>query len=97
MHVLGFRDGLAAAITAYARERGLLTAADPDPGARRIGEGLTAVLSVKLDHPEFCGATRGGLANEVAHLCVAEVVRERLGAWFGEQPEQADAIVARLL
>ena len=97
MHVLGFRDGLAAAITAYARERGLLTASDPDPSADRIGEGLTAVVSVKLDSPEFCGATRGGLANGVAHMCVAEVVRERLGAWFGEQPEQADAIVTRLL
>ncbi|MFF3740989.1 hypothetical protein [Streptomyces sp. NPDC002566] len=50
-HVDGFHDGVAAAVTAWARGRGLLTAQDAGPGADRIGEGLTAVVSVKLDPP----------------------------------------------
>ncbi|WP_020137918.1 hypothetical protein [Streptomyces sp. 351MFTsu5.1] len=71
------------AVNAYARERRLLTAADLGLsadrigavriGAVRIGVGLTAVVSVKLDRPEYLGA------------CIAE------------QPEQAGALVGRLL
>ena len=83
----GFRDGVAAAVTAYARERRLLTAADPDLGADRIGEGLTAVVSVKLDHPEFIGATHGLLGDAAVRACVAEAVREHLGTWLEEHPE----------
>ncbi|MER6495504.1 ATP-binding protein [Streptomyces griseorubiginosus] len=96
-HLLGFRDGLAAAVNAYARERRLLTAADPDPSAHRICQGLTAVVSVKLDRPEFLGATRGTLGNPAARPCVAETVRDHLGTWFAEQPEQAGALVGRFL
>lgn len=96
-HTLGFRDGLAAAVNAYARERRLLAAADPDLSPDRIGEGLTAVVSVKLDRPEFLGATRGLLGNPPVHLCVAEAVQHHLGQWFEERPEQAGALVCRLL
>ncbi|MER6199493.1 DNA gyrase subunit B [Streptomyces sp. NPDC001586] len=81
-HVEGFRDGVAAAVNAYARQRRLLTPADPDFGADRIGEGLTAVVSVKLDHPEFHGATNGRLGGAVVRVCVAQAVRDRLGAWM---------------
>lgn len=94
-HVDGFRDGVAAAVTAYARERGLLTAADPDPGADRIGEGLKAVVSVKLDRVEFLGPTRGLLGNAEVRACVAEAVRDHLGAWFEQHPERAAQIVGR--
>nr|WSZ20418.1 hypothetical protein OH837_47560 [Streptomyces canus] len=62
-HVDGFREGVAAAVAAYARRRGLLTAADTDLDVARIGEGLTAVVSVKLDRPQFLGATVGLLAT----------------------------------
>ncbi|MET8626294.1 hypothetical protein ABZW30_21490, partial [Kitasatospora sp. NPDC004669] len=57
-HELGFRDGLAAAVTAYAREQQLLTPSDPGFTPTQLGAGLTAVVSVKLDRPEFEGATR---------------------------------------
>ncbi|MDH6569897.1 DNA gyrase subunit B [Streptomyces sp. SAI-117] len=96
-HLLGFRDGLVGAVNAYARGRGLLAAADADLSADRIGEGLTAVVSVKLDRPEFLGATRGLLGNAAVLLCVTEVVQEHLGRWFEERPEQAGAIVGRFL
>lgn len=95
-HVDGFRDGVAAAVTAYARERGLLAAADPDPGFDRIGEGLTAVVSVKLDRPEFLGATHGLLGNADVRACVGEAVREHLGNWFEEHPDRAAEVVGRI-
>ncbi|MFI1031556.1 DNA gyrase subunit B [Streptomyces sp. NPDC020951] len=96
-HVEGFRDGVAAAVTAYARERGLPAATDPDLCADRIGEGLTAVVSVKLDHPEFLGATHGLLGNPDVRVCVGEAVREHLGNWFEEQPERAAEVVDRIV
>ncbi|MFE6834224.1 hypothetical protein ACFVFI_05190 [Streptomyces sp. NPDC057705] len=57
---------------AYARARGLLTAAGAGLGADRIGEGLTALVSVRLDRPEFVGATRGELGNAPVRAGVTE-------------------------
>ncbi|MDX3580978.1 MULTISPECIES: ATP-binding protein [Streptomyces] len=96
-HVAGFRDGLAAAVDAYARRRHLLTAADPDLDADRIGEGLTAVVSVKLDRTEFSGATRSRLDGAEVRACVAEAVRENLGTWLETHPEQATAVIDRIV
>ncbi|MFD7711773.1 DNA gyrase subunit B [Streptomyces sp. NPDC059786] len=97
-HESGFRAGTAAAVDAYARRRGLLTAAEPGRlTADRIGEGLTAVVSVKLERPEFEGATRGGLAGDAVHERVAAAVTEHLGTWLDEEPERGEAVVRRML
>ncbi|MFF8960302.1 DNA gyrase subunit B [Streptomyces sp. NPDC014894] len=101
-HAEGLRDGVAAAVNAYARKRrpltgtGTGTGTDTDLGADRIGEGLTAIVSVKLDHPEFLGSTRGLLGSTAVRACVAEAVREHLETWLEEHPEQAAAIVGRM-
>jgi len=95
-HELGFRDGLAAAVTAYAREQQLLTPSDPDFTPTQLGAGLTAVVSVKLDRPEFEGATRDRLGNGPVRACVAEAVREHLAAWLRVNPAQATAVLARI-
>ncbi|MFD9777837.1 ATP-binding protein [[Kitasatospora] papulosa] len=92
-HTVGFHDGMADAVTAYAREHGLLTPMDPDIGADRISEGLTAVVSVKLDRPEFEGATRGVLGNSEVRDCVGQAVQDHLGRWLKEDPERAAAVI----
>ncbi|WEH13779.1 DNA gyrase subunit B [Streptomyces sp. VNUA24] len=96
-HLSGFRDGVTAAVDAYARSRGPHTATDPGLGSDRVVEGLTAVVSVKLDRPEFPGATRGLLGGTQVRERVAEAVRQHLGAWLEEHPEQAAAIVGRIV
>ncbi|MCX4986797.1 ATP-binding protein [Streptomyces sp. NBC_00572] len=96
-HVAGFRAALADAVTAYAEERRLLRAANPVLGAARVGEGLTAVLSVKLDQPEYGGATHGRLAGAAVRSCVEEAVRDHVGAWLERHPEQAAAVVDRIV
>ncbi|MEV7561885.1 DNA gyrase subunit B [Streptomyces sp. NPDC089795] len=96
-HEAGLREGVAAALDAYAHGRRLLSAEGPDLDADRITEGLTAVVSVKLDRPEFVGATRRELGNAPVRGCVGEAVREHLGAWLEENPEQARAVVDRIL
>lgn len=95
-HLDGFRDGVAAAVTAYARDRGLLTE-DNTPRADRIDDGLTAVVSVKIDEPEFLGATHELLGNAEVRDCVADAVREHLAGWFEERPERAAQIVDGIL
>ncbi|MFI9323521.1 ATP-binding protein [Kitasatospora aureofaciens] len=95
-HEEGFRDGLAAALTAYARDQQLLTPSDPDLTPTQLGGGLTAVVSVKLDRPEFEGATRDRLGNGPVRTCVAEAVREHLAAWLRANPVQATAVLTRI-
>ncbi|SER12488.1 Histidine kinase-, DNA gyrase B-, and HSP90-like ATPase [Streptomyces sp. yr375] len=96
-HTAGFYDGVAAALNAYARRRRFLTAAAPDLGADRIAEGLTAVVSVKLDRPEFLGPTHGVLGGTAVRTCVGESVREHLGRWLEEHPARAEAVVGRMV
>ncbi|MFD4530656.1 DNA gyrase subunit B [Kitasatospora sp. NPDC058397] len=95
-HELGFRDGLAVAVNAYAREQQLLMPSDPDFTPAQLGAGLTAVVSVKLDRPEFEGCTRDRLGNGPVRACVAEAVREHLAAWLRADPAQAAAVLARI-
>ncbi len=59
----GFRTGVAAALTEHALRHGLLKPGGPGLGAERVGEGLTAVVSVRLDRPEYDGSTRGRLGE----------------------------------
>ncbi|AVV44525.1 DNA gyrase subunit B [Streptomyces sp. P3] len=95
-HLDGFRDGLATAVTAYGRARGLLTAVAADVGADGIWDGVTAVVSVKLDHPEFLGATRTLLGGTEVRACVREAVRDHVGTWLDAHPEDAARIVDRI-
>ncbi|MFI6422922.1 DNA gyrase subunit B [Streptomyces sp. NPDC050842] len=96
-HTAGFRDGVAAAVNAHVRERRLAAEAAPDLSGDQIGDGLTAVVSVKLDRPEFSGSTRGMLDGAAVRAGVAEAVQEHLGTWLERHPEQAAAIVGRVV
>ncbi|MFE3939081.1 DNA gyrase subunit B, partial [Streptomyces goshikiensis] len=96
-HAVGFRDGMTAAVTAYAREQGLLTPTAPDFDADRIGEGLTAIVSVKLDRPEFEGSTRGVLGNSEVRDSVGQAVQDHLGRWLKEDRERAAAVIGQIV
>ena len=65
--------------------------------ADRVGAGLTAVVSVKLDRPEFEGSLRDRLGNTAVRACVGQAVREHLGEWLREHPEQAAAVLDRIV
>lgn len=95
-HLLGFRDGMAAALTGYARERQLLASTDPDIDPGRIGRGLTAVVSVKVKYPQFDGCTWGALGNAEVRGYVRQAVQHHLGGWLTANPQQATEILDRL-
>ncbi|MGC0327396.1 DNA gyrase subunit B [Streptomyces sp. SAI-170] len=96
-HVAGFRDAVADSVNAYARKLHLLARGEPDLSADRIGKGLTAVVSVKLERPEFQGATRRALGNAAVRSCIEKGLREHLDGWLAEHPEQAAAIAGWLV
>ncbi|MFE2296780.1 hypothetical protein ACFXAW_01130 [Streptomyces sp. NPDC059445] len=87
----------------------LLSASDPRPAFEDVGEGLTAVVSVKLDAPEFYGATRTRLGGDgdavhpdvrdtgAVHACVRDAVQAHLGTWLERHPDQAAAVIARIV
>ncbi|MCF2533838.1 ATP-binding protein [Yinghuangia soli] len=96
-HEVGFRDGVVAAVAAHARRRQPRPNDDGHTGidATRVFEGLTAVVSVKLDEPVHEGCTRGRLGNPPVHAAVARVVREHLCRWFDAHPDEAAVILER--
>ncbi|WP_367318386.1 DNA gyrase subunit B [Streptomyces sp. HUAS ZL42] len=95
-HVVGFREGVAAAINTFARERQLLTKIDNDLRPDRLCEGLTAVVSVKLDRPELEGAAGGTLGNAEVRESVASAVQDHLITWLEEDPRLASVVVSRI-
>ncbi|MER5640995.1 DNA gyrase subunit B [Kitasatospora sp. NPDC002227] len=90
-HEVGLRAGLAAALTDFGRGRGL-----PVVVADQVGAGLTAVVSVQLDRPEFECCRRDRLGNAEVAAVVEREARSRLGSWLAGHPAEADALVRRL-
>ncbi|WP_431683809.1 hypothetical protein [Kitasatospora sp. KL5] len=97
-HEAGFRGGVTAAVNAYARSLRLLGPADADLGSDRVCEGLTAIVSVKVDRPEFHGPPHYDvLGGDAVRACVGQAVREHLPGWLEQHPEQAAAVLDRIV
>ena len=97
MHLQGFRQALTNAVNAYARKRGMLKESDNSLSTDDIVEGLTAVVSVKLQDPQFEGQTKTKLGNARVRSIVAGLVSERLEFFFEENPKYARAIVDKCM
>ncbi|MGW7031457.1 hypothetical protein ACWGFX_30395 [Streptomyces xanthophaeus] len=96
-HEEGFRTALTDIVNDYARRQRHLRAEDEDITTEAIFEGLTAVVSVRLTHPVFEGATRTKLGNPEAKAYVQEVVRKHLTDWLDHNPNEATAIIRHIL
>jgi DNA gyrase subunit B len=97
MHLLGFRTAVSYAVNAYARKRGMLKEADGNLSTDDCMEGLTAVVSVKLEEPQFEGQTKTKLGNAKVRTIVYGLVSERLDFFFEENPKYARAIVEKCM
>jgi DNA gyrase subunit B len=96
MHLLGFRTAVANAVNAYARKRGMLKENESTPSTDDCMEGLTAVISVKLQEPQFEGQTKTKLGNAKVRSIVYGLVNERLEFFLEENPRFARAIVDKV-
>jgi DNA gyrase subunit B len=97
MHLQGFRQALTNAINGYARKRGMLKESDSSLSTDDIVEGLTAVVSVKLQDPQFEGQTKTKLGNARVRSIVAGLVSERLDFFLEENPKYARAIIDKCM
>ncbi|MFI5530556.1 DNA gyrase subunit B [Kitasatospora sp. NPDC051853] len=95
-HEKGLRRGLRSAVNSYARQRRLLPVGAPEVSWDGVSDGLTAVVSVKLDeHLVLEGSCRERLANPAVATCVEDAVREHVTAWLESHPAEAEALLAR--
>ncbi|MEM9610356.1 MAG: DNA topoisomerase (ATP-hydrolyzing) subunit B [Actinomycetota bacterium] len=97
MHEEGFRKAITNVVNKYARERGLLKEKDDSLGGEDIREGLTAIISVKLQEPQFEGQTKSKLGNPYIRSFVEKTTNEKLAEWLEEHPNEGRAIVTKAI
>jgi DNA gyrase subunit B len=97
MHLQGFRTAVTSAVNGYARKRGLLKENEANLSTDDCFEGLTAVVSVKLEDPQFEGQTKTKLGNARVRTITNNLVSERLDFFFEENPKQGRAIVDKCM
>jgi DNA gyrase subunit B len=96
-HLTGFRRGLTRTLKAYADESGLLSKLKFDISGDDFREGLTAVISVKVQEPQFEGQTKTKLGNSDVSISVDQAVSGLLKIYLEENPKDAKAIVDKVI
>ncbi|MFL5847237.1 MAG: DNA topoisomerase (ATP-hydrolyzing) subunit B [Solirubrobacteraceae bacterium] len=94
-HLSGFRSALTRTMNKYARDAGVLREKDENLSGEDIREGLTAVISAKLQDPQFEGQTKTKLGNPGMAGFVESVVNAKLAEFFEENPKEARAVITK--
>ena len=92
-HEEGFRKALTRAINDFARGRGVLKEKDPNLDGEDVREGLTAVISAKVRHPQFEGQTKTKLGNTEIRSFVEKALNHAIPEWFERNPGDGRRIV----
>jgi len=95
-HVNGFRTGLTEAVREFCEFRNLV------PRGLRIApedvwDGVSFVLSVKIEEPQFSGQTKERLSSRECAAFVSGVIKDEFGAWLNQHPESGDLIAQRVI
>lgn len=97
VHLSGFKTALTRVINDYARKKGILKEKDENLSGEDCREGLTAVISVKLEEPQFEGQTKTKLGNAEMRNIVDSALSKTLDVYFEENPSQARLIIEKCL
>ncbi len=92
-HLTGFRRALTRVINSYGKKNGLLKDDLPDVSGDDVREGLMAVISVKLQDPQFEGQTKGKLGNPEVETAVTTVMGKQLSEFLEDNPNDARSIL----
>ncbi|HBE14382.1 MAG TPA: DNA topoisomerase IV subunit B, partial [Clostridiales bacterium] len=95
MHETGFKTGLTRAYNDYAKKFGFLKADDKNFSGEDVREGLTTVVSVKLQEAQFEGQTKTKLGNAEIRSLVDGMVYEKLSEYFEENPKVARVLIEK--
>ena len=96
-HLTGFRQGMTRTLKAYATKAGMLDKLKFDISGDDFREGLTAVISVKVQEPQFEGQTKTKLGNSEVSPAVSSAVSEMLANYLEEHPKEAKLIVDKVI
>ena len=94
-HLSGFKQALTRSINDYARKNGLLKESDENLSGDDCREGITAVISIKVQEPQFEGQTKTKLGNSEIRGIVDNLVTEQLEEFFEEHPGEARKIIEK--
>lgn len=95
-HLDGFKNALTKVVNDYAKKANLLKGEEKLSGDD-VREGLTAVISVKLEDPQFEGQTKTKLGNSTMRTAVTRVLTEELATYFEENPKEARDLVLKCI
>src|SRR5690606_35716280 len=93
-HLSGFKSALTRTINDYAKKNGFMKG-DESLSGDDVREGLTAIISVKMEDPQFEGQTKGKLGSPEMAGAVQSVVNDALGAYLEENPQNAKREIGR--
>ncbi len=96
-HLSGFRSALTSTLNKYARDKGLLKEKEDNLEGEDVREGLAAVISVKLQNPQFEGQTKTKLGNPGIAGVVSTAVNQKLAEFFEENPTDARQIISKAI
>jgi DNA gyrase subunit B len=96
-HLAGFRRGLTGTLKKYADDSGMLSKLKFEIAGDDFREGLTAVISVKVQEPQFEGQTKTKLGNREVTAPVSQAVSEMLANYLEENPKDARTIVNKVI
>ena len=91
-HLTGFKNALTKTFNDYAREKKLLKDSEDNLSGEDIREGLTAIISVKIEDPQFEGQTKQKLGNSEARAAVDNIVSEQLTYFLEQNPAVAKSM-----
>ncbi len=94
-HLIGFKSALTRTVNAYASANGLIKKEGESLQGEDVREGITAVISVKVQEPQFEGQTKTKLGNSEVKGFVEQLVNEKLGEYLEEHPADAKKIALK--
>ena len=97
MHLEGFRTALTKTFNDYARSAKVLKDSDENLSGEDIREGLTAIISVKIEDPQFEGQTKQKLGNSEARGAVSSILGEQLTYYLEQNPAIAKIILEKAI
>ena len=96
-HIVGFRNALTKTFNEYARSNKLLKDSEPNLTGEDIREGMTAIVSIKIEEPQFEGQTKQKLGNSEARGAVDNIVSTQLELFLEQNPAVAKTIIEKSL
>jgi DNA gyrase subunit B len=94
-HIMGFRNAITKTFNDYARKNKLLKDTEQNLSGEDIREGLTAIISIKIEEPQFEGQTKQKLGNSEARGAVDAIVTDRLTVYLEQNPQVAKLILEK--